>query len=173
MCLGLEQEVNVPLLSKVNELLLLIWVDLWLEADEGRPIGVLPQSVNRVIHSPRLLTRLLKGANYMMLIIIFITIIIIIIIIISSSIIMSPLLFKLYVERTKRKAEMEEAKEGVKIAGRSLNNLRSADHTTLMAWKKVDLTKLIGRLKRESEEEGLYFNIWKTKNRLNQILNQI
>ena len=34
------------------------------------------------------------------------------------------------------KAEMEEAKEGVKIAGRTLNNLRYADDTTLMAGKK-------------------------------------
>ena len=30
-----------------------------------------------------------------------------------------------------RKAEMEEAKEGVRIAGRTLNNLRYADDTTL------------------------------------------
>jgi len=34
-------------------------------------------------------------------------------------------------ERIMRKAEMEEAKEGVKIAGRTLNNLRYADDTTL------------------------------------------
>ena len=56
-----------------------------------------------------------------------------------------------------RKAEMEEAKEGVKIAGRTLNNLRYADDTTLMARKKADLTKLIRRLKRESEKAGLLF----------------
>src|SRR6218665_13596 len=61
-----------------------------------------------------------------------------------------------------RKAEMEEAKEGVKIAGRTLNNLRYADDTTLMAGK-TDLAKLIRRLKRESEKVGLYFNIMKTK----------
>ena len=35
-----------------------------------------------------------------------------------------------------RKAEMEEAKEGVKIAGKTLNNLRYADDTTLQAGKK-------------------------------------
>src|SRR6218665_969491 len=62
-----------------------------------------------------------------------------------------------------RKAEMEEAKEGEKIAGRTLNNLRYADDTTLMAGKKADLAKLIRRLKRESEKAGLYFNIQKTK----------
>src|SRR6218665_526265 len=61
------------------------------------------------------------------------------------------------------KAEMEEAKEGVKIAGKTLNNLRYVDDTTLMAGEKADLTKLIRRLKRESEKAGLYFNIKKTK----------
>src|SRR6218665_430744 len=62
-----------------------------------------------------------------------------------------------------RKAEMEEAKEGVKIAGKTLNNLRYADDTTLVAGKKAYLAKLIRRLKRESEKAGLYFNIKKTK----------
>src|SRR6218665_1967257 len=50
--------------------------------------------------------------------------------------ILSPFLFNLYATRIMRKAEMEEAKEGVKIAGRTLNNLRYADDTTLMAGKK-------------------------------------
>jgi len=49
--------------------------------------------------------------------------------------ILSPLLFNLYAERIMRKAEMEKAKEGVKIAGWTLNNLRYADDTTLMAGK--------------------------------------
>ena len=44
-----------------------------------------------------------------------------------------------------RKAEMEEAKEGVKIGGRTLNNLRNADDTSLMAGRKADVTKLIRR----------------------------
>jgi len=34
--------------------------------------------------------------------------------------ILSPFLFNLYSEKIMRKAEMEEAKEGVKIAGRTL-----------------------------------------------------
>ena len=58
---------------------------------------------------------------------------------------------------------MEGAKEGVKIAGRTPNNLRYADGTALMAGIKADLTKLIRRLKRESENTGLYLNIKKTK----------
>src|SRR6218665_718746 len=77
--------------------------------------------------------------------------------------ILSPFLFNLYAERIMIKAEMEEAKEGVKIAGRTLNNLRYADDTTLMTGKKADLAKLIRRLKTESEKAGLYFNIKETK----------
>src|SRR6218665_1493702 len=50
--------------------------------------------------------------------------------------ILSPFLFNLYAERIMRKAEMEEAKEGVKIAGGTLNSLIYADDTTLMAGKK-------------------------------------
>src|SRR6218665_946557 len=77
--------------------------------------------------------------------------------------ILSPFLFNLNAERIMRKAEMEEAKEGVKIAGRTLNNSRYADDTKLMEGEKVDLAKLIRRLKRESKKAGLYFNIKKTK----------
>ena len=76
---------------------------------------------------------------------------------------MSPFLFNLYAERITRKAEMEKAKEGVKRAGRTLNNLTYANDTTWMAGKKADLTKPIRRLKRESEKTGIYFNIKKTK----------
>jgi hypothetical protein len=77
--------------------------------------------------------------------------------------ILSPVLFNLYAERIIRRAEMEDATEGVRIAGRTLNNLRYADDTTLMAGIKEDLTELMRRLKKESEQAGLYFNIKKTK----------
>jgi len=45
------------------------------------------------------------------------------------------LLFNLYAEYIMRKAGLEEAQAGIKIAGRNINNLRYADDTTL--WKKV------------------------------------
>jgi len=77
--------------------------------------------------------------------------------------ILSPFLFNLYAERIMRHAGMDEAEEGIKIAGRTLNNLRYADDTTLLAGNKNDLIELIRRLKRESEKAGLYFNIKKTK----------
>ena len=47
--------------------------------------------------------------------------------------ILSPCLFNLYAEYIMRNAGLEEAKAGIKIAGRNINNLRYADDTTLMA----------------------------------------
>ena len=47
--------------------------------------------------------------------------------------ILSPCLFNLDAEYIMRNAELEEAQAGIKIAGRNINNLRYADHTTLMA----------------------------------------
>ena len=48
-------------------------------------------------------------------------------------VILSPCLFNLYAEYIMRKAGMEEAQAGIKIAGRNINNLSYADDTTLMA----------------------------------------
>ena len=60
-----------------------------------------------------------------------------------------------------RNAGLEEAQAGVKIAGRSINNLRSADDTTLMAEGEEELKSLL--VKVESEKVGLKLNIQKTK----------
>ena len=40
-----------------------------------------------------------------------------------------------------RNAELEEAQAGIKIAGRSINNLRYADDTTLTAESEEELQK--------------------------------
>ena len=48
---------------------------------------------------------------------------------------MSPCLFNLHAEYIMRNAGLEEAKAGVKIARRTINNLRYADEITL--WQKV------------------------------------
>src|SRR6218665_2515762 len=45
---------------------------------------------------------------------------------VRQSCILSPFLFNLYAERIIRKAEMEEAKEGVKIAGKTLKTDKTA-----------------------------------------------
>ena len=48
--------------------------------------------------------------------------------------ILPPCLFNLYAEYIMRKAGLEEAQAGIKIAGRNINHLRYADDTT---WQKV------------------------------------
>ena len=61
--------------------------------------------------------------------------------------ILSPCLFNLYAEYIMRNAALDDAQAGIKIAGRNINNLRSADHTTLMAESKGDLNSLLMRVK--------------------------
>ena len=62
-----------------------------------------------------------------------------------------------------RNAGLEEAQAGIKIAGRTLNNLRYADDTTLMAESEEELKSLLMKVKVESEKVGLKLNIQKTK----------
>ena len=52
---------------------------------------------------------------------------------------------------------------GIKIAGKSINNLRYADDATLMAESKGELKNLLMRVKEESEKAGLKLNVKKTK----------
>ena len=62
-----------------------------------------------------------------------------------------------------RNAGLEEAQGRIKIAWRNINNVRYADHTTLMAESKEELKSLLMKVKEESEKAGLKFNIQKTK----------
>ena len=62
-----------------------------------------------------------------------------------------------------RNSGLEEAKAGIKIAGRNINNLRYADDTTLMAERKEELKNLLMKVKVESEKVAIKLNIWKTK----------
>ena len=62
-----------------------------------------------------------------------------------------------------RKAGLEEAQVGVKIARRNINNLRYADDTTLMAESEEELKSPLMKVKEESEKVGLKLNIQKTK----------
>ena len=77
--------------------------------------------------------------------------------------ILSPCLFNLYVEYIMRKAGLEEAQSGIKIARRNINNLRYADDTTLMAESEEELKSLLMKVKEESEKVGLKLNTQKTK----------
>ena len=62
-----------------------------------------------------------------------------------------------------RNAGLEEARAGIKIAGRNINNLRYANDTTLMAESEEELKSLLMQVKEESEKVGLKLNIQKTK----------
>ena len=60
-------------------------------------------------------------------------------------------------------ARLDEAETGIKIAGRSIKNLRYADDTTLMAEGKEELKSLLMKVKEENEKAGLKLNVQKTK----------
>ena len=62
-----------------------------------------------------------------------------------------------------RNVRLDETQAEIKVAGRNINNLRYADHTTFMAECEDELKSLLMKVKEESEEVGLKFNIQKTK----------
>ena len=69
----------------------------------------------------------------------------------------------LYAEYIMRNARLDEAQAGIKIARRSINNLRYTDDTTLMAEIEEKLKSLLMNVKEESDISGLNFNIQKNK----------
>ena len=60
-----------------------------------------------------------------------------------------------------RNAGLEEARAGIKIAGRNINSLRYADDTTFMAKSEEELKSLLMKVKEQSEKVGLKLNIQK------------
>ena len=54
-----------------------------------------------------------------------------------------------------RNAGLDEAQAEIKIARRSINNLRYADDTTLMAESKEELKSLLMKVKEENEKSWL------------------
>ena len=63
-----------------------------------------------------------------------------------------------------RNARLDESQAEIKIGWRNINNLRSADDTTLMAENKEELKNLLTRMKKESKKASLKLNI-KKKNK--------
>ena len=61
-----------------------------------------------------------------------------------------------------RNAGLDETQDGIKIAGRNINNLRYADDITLMAESEEELKNLLMKVKEESEKVSLKFNMQKT-----------
>ena len=68
--------------------------------------------------------------------------------------ILSPCLFNLYAEYIMQNAGLEISQAGIKIARRSINNLRYAGETTLMADSEEELKSLLMKVKEESEKVG-------------------
>ena len=62
-----------------------------------------------------------------------------------------------------RKAGLDEAQAGIKIAGRNINNLRYADDTTLMEESEEELKSLLMKVKEESGKAGFTLSIQITK----------
>ena len=62
-----------------------------------------------------------------------------------------------------RNAGMDEAQAGIKIARRNIN-IRYADDTILIAESKEELKSLLMKVKEESEEVVLKFNIQESAN---------
>ena len=77
--------------------------------------------------------------------------------------ILSPCLFNLHAGYIMQNVGLDEGQDGMKIAGRNINNLRYADDTTLMAESKEELNSLLMKVEKESEKIGLKLNIQKTK----------
>ena len=63
--------------------------------------------------------------------------------------ILSPCLFNLYAEYIIWNAGLDEAQAGIKISRRTINNLRYADDTTLMAESEEELKSLLMKVKGE------------------------
>ena len=62
-----------------------------------------------------------------------------------------------------RNAGLDESQARIKIAGRSINNLRYADDTTLMAESEDELKSLLMRVEKESAKASLKLNIEKLR----------
>ena len=62
-----------------------------------------------------------------------------------------------------RNTGLDEAQDGIKIAGRNINNFQYANDIALMAKRVEELKSLLMKVKEESEKAGLKLNIQKTK----------
>ena len=61
---------------------------------------------------------------------------------------LSPCISNLYGQYIMRNARLDEAQAGIKIAGKSINNLRYANETTIMAENEEELKILLMKVKR-------------------------
>ena len=73
------------------------------------------------------------------------------------------MLIYLYAEYIIRNARLDEVQGGIKIAGRNINNLRYADHTTPVTKTEEELKSHLMKMKKESEKVDLKLNIQNTE----------
>ena len=64
--------------------------------------------------------------------------------------ILSPCLFNFYAEYIMWNAGLDETQAGIRIGGKSINNLSYADDTILMAESEEELKSLLMKVKEES-----------------------
>ena len=67
-----------------------------------------------------------------------------------------------YAEYIKQNARLNESQAGIKIARRTINNLRYAENTLMVDGKEI-LKSLLMQMKEENEKAGLKFTLQKTK----------
>ena len=72
-----------------------------------------------------------------------------------------------------KNAMLDEAQGGIKIARRSINKLRYADDTTLMAESKAELKSLWMKMKEENEIAGFKLNIQQAKIMANSLISSV
>ena len=66
--------------------------------------------------------------------------------------VLSPYLLNLYAESITGNAGLDDSQGGIQVARSSINNLRYADDTTLMAENKKELRNLLMKVKAENEK---------------------
>ena len=71
-------------------------------------------------------------------------------------------LFNIYAEQVMREA-LEHHSAGIKIGGRTINNLIYADDVVLIATSMEELQELTNKVKAASKAAGLFLNVSKTK----------
>ena len=76
---------------------------------------------------------------------------------------LSSCVSNLNAEYIMKKAVLDEAQAGIKIAGRNNNSLRYTDDTSFMAESEEELKSLLIKVKEESEKVGLKLKIQKMK----------
>ena len=75
---------------------------------------------------------------------------------------LSPLLFSLYAEFMMKDA-MDTVKEGIKVGGKIVKDVRFADDQGMITSTRIGLQRMMDALNKRAEEYGMKINVEKTK----------